>query len=264
MSADADKCPVDHKSLASGCPVDHTTRSTWGNILPHSSDTLSSESASQSTSTSNDATRVPNKLSTSREVSSIPRSDKEKWVYPSEAQFYAAMARKNHDPRAPDMKVVVPIHNAVNERAWSHIKEWEAGRGEERCGGIRLVSFKGRPREPSPKARILTLLGYVPFRSLRLVCSILPPRRYNPPFDRHDWVVDRCGARMRYVIDFYAGRPLPGTSNVSFFLDVRPALDSWEAVCMRTGVFVNKWKRAIQEAISGPFSMPPASAKPDP
>jgi cytochrome c heme-lyase len=69
------------------------------------------------------------------------------------------MARKNHDPRAPDMKVVVPIHNAVNERAWSHIKDWEAGRGGERCGGIRLVSFKGRPGEPSPKARILTLLG---------------------------------------------------------------------------------------------------------
>jgi len=41
--------------------------------------------------------------------------------------------------------------------------------------------------------------------------------------------VDRCGTRIRYVIDFYAGRPLPGTSNVSFFLDVRPALDSWEA-----------------------------------
>jgi len=238
----ADKCPVDHTSLASSCPVDHTTCSTWGSILPHSSDTLSSEPAS----TSNNATRAPESLSTSREVSSIPRSDKENWVYPSEAQFYAAMARKNHDPRAPDMKVVVPIHNAVNERAWSHIKEWEERRGAERCGGVRLVSFKGRPAEPSPKARILTLLGY------------------NPPFDRHDWVVDRCGTRIRYVIDFYAGRPLPGTSNVSFFLDVRPALDSWEAVRMRTGVFVNKWKHAIQEAIYGPSSVPPASAKPDP
>lgn len=165
----ADKCPVDHKSLGSSCPVDHNTRSTWGNILPHSSDTLSSESASPAASTSN-ATRVPESLSTSREVSSIPRSDKENWVYPSEAQFYAAMTRKDHNPRAPDMRVVVPIHNAVNERAWSHIREWEAGRGGERCGGVRLVSFKGRPGEPSPKARILTLLGYVLFRSLRLSC----------------------------------------------------------------------------------------------
>src|SRR5579863_7065794 len=111
----ADKCPVDHKSLGGGCPIDHTTRSTWDKILPHSSDTLSSESATQPAST-NDA---PKSLSASREVSSIPRGDKENWVYPSEAQFYAAMVRKNHDPRAPDMKVVVPIHNAVNERAWS-------------------------------------------------------------------------------------------------------------------------------------------------
>jgi len=154
----ADKCPVDHSSLNSSCPVDHTARSTWDKILPHSSDTLSAESASRPTTGTNDNTTVP-VLSTSRELSSIPRSDNEKWVYPSEAQFYAAMARKNHGPRAPDMKVVVPIHNAVNERAWSHIQGWEAGRGGERCGGVRLVTFKGRPGEPSPKARILTLLG---------------------------------------------------------------------------------------------------------
>lgn len=167
-------------------------------------------------------------------------------MYPSEAQFYAAMARKNHDPKAPDMNVVVPIHNAVNERAWSHIRQWEDGRGGERCGGIRLVSFKGKPGEPSPKARILTLLGY------------------NPPFDRHDWVVERCGTRVRYVIDFYAGRSLPGTSNsVSFFLDVRPALDSWEAVGMRTSMFVSRCTRAIRDVFSGSSSLPPAAAKPD-
>jgi cytochrome c heme-lyase len=152
-----DKCPVDKNSLGGGsCPVDHNTRSTWAKILPHTSDTLSSsESASQPTSTND----VPGSLSTSREVSSIPRNGNENWVYPSEAQFFAAMARKNHDPQAPDMKVIVPIHNAVNERAWSHIREWEAGRGGDRCGGVRLVSFKGKPGEPSPKARILTLLG---------------------------------------------------------------------------------------------------------
>jgi cytochrome c heme-lyase len=66
---------------------------------------------------------------------------------------------------------------------------------------------------------------------------------------------------MRYVIDFYAGRPLPGTSNVSFFLDVRPALDSWEAVSMRTTTFVNKWTRIIRDTFSGSSSLPPASAK---
>ncbi|KAH9180334.1 cytochrome C1 heme lyase [Lactarius sanguifluus] len=241
MSPPQDTCPVNHlkdSEATTTCPVDHAA---WSNIQPHSSDNLLSSSSS---GTPSPTTREP--LSTSRQVSSIPRNDKENWVYPSEAQFYAAMARKNHDPKAPDMSVVVPIHNAVNERAWSHIQQWEAGRGGEHCGGVRLVSFKGKPGVPSPKARILTLLGY------------------NPPFDRHDWVVERCGTRIRYVIDFYAGRSLPGTSNnVSFFLDVRPAFDSWEAVSMRTSMFMSRWTRAIRDAFSGSSSLPPASAKPD-
>ncbi|KAI0064695.1 cytochrome c and c1 heme-lyase [Artomyces pyxidatus] len=153
----ADSCPVDHKSLASAsqadaCPVDHTTRSTWASVLPHSSDSPAPS----------DGKPAPSGLSTARETSSIPRTESEKWVYPSEAQFFSAMARKNHNPHAPDMKVVVPIHNAVNERAWGHIREWEAGRGGESCGGVRLVSFKGRPGDLTPKARILSLLGCAP------------------------------------------------------------------------------------------------------
>ena len=258
MSTPQDTCPVNHlKEATAACPVDHAA---WANVQPHSSDNLLSSSPSAAAS----STPTPGNLSNSREVSSIPRNDKENWVYPSEAQFYAAMARKNHDPKAPDMSVVVPIHNAVNERAWSHIQQWEAGRGGERCGGIRLVSFKGKPGVPSPKARILTLLGYVSFLTpLRVDPSSLYTCRYNPPFDRHDWVVERCGTRVRYVIDFYAGRSLPGTSNVSFFLDVRPALDSWEAVSMRTSMFVSRCNRAIQDAFSGSSSLPPTSAKPD-
>jgi cytochrome c heme-lyase len=167
----ADKCPVDHKSSSD------TPCSIWNKVLPHSSSnalaitasleqssSLSSSSSSPGSSVPVTVTvpvPVPDTLSTSREVSSIPRTNNENWVYPSEAQFYAAMARKKQqqDPNALDMRVVVPIHNAVNERAWSHIREWEAGRGGECCGGVRLVSFKGRPGEPSPKARILTLLG---------------------------------------------------------------------------------------------------------
>jgi cytochrome c heme-lyase len=158
MSPSKDTCPIDHlKEATATCPVDHAT---WSNIQPHSSDNLSSP------------TPTPGFLSSSRQVSSIPRSDKDNWVYPSEAQFYAAMARKNHDPKAPDMSVVVPIHNAVNERAWSHIQQWEAGRGGERCGGVRLVSFRGKPGEPSPKARILTLLGCVSL--LRTTLRVCP------------------------------------------------------------------------------------------
>ncbi|KAI0273812.1 cytochrome c/c1 heme-lyase [Gloeopeniophorella convolvens] len=239
--APRDACPIDHSVPADACPVDHSTRAAWAQAaLPHSSDTLAAPTPTPYP--------TPATLSTAREVSSIPRTATgERWVYPSEAQFFAAMARKQHAPRAHDMRVVVPIHNAVNERAWAHIQEWEAERGA-RCGGVRLVSFKGRPAEPTPKARVLTLLGY------------------TPPFDRHDWVVDRCGTRIRYVIDFYAGRALPGTNgSAAFYLDVRPALDSWEAVRMRAGMFVDRWARSVRGAFSGSgsSSIPPSSAKPE-
>jgi cytochrome c heme-lyase len=58
------------------------------------------------------------------------------------------------------------------------------------------------------------------------------PQGYKLPFDRHDWVVDRCGREVRYVIDFYAGAPAPG-AQASMHLDVRPALDSFGAVVDR-------------------------------
>lgn len=90
---------------------------------------------------------VQNGLGTDRVVSTIPRSQSAgatssacpvnhetetgadartgNWVYPSEKMFFDAMKRKGHDTRAGDMKTVVPIHNAVNERAWKEIREWE-------------------------------------------------------------------------------------------------------------------------------------------
>ncbi|KAI9793492.1 MAG: Cytochrome c1 heme lyase [Peltula sp. TS41687] len=187
---------------------------------------------------------VPKHLNSFREISSIPRTttpsssrqqQQQKqhpanaeqetgrsaitgnWIYPSEEMFFAAMRRKAYDPKTEDMKVIVPIHNAVNERAWKEIREWERGRGAERCGGPRLHSFSGNSQALSPKARMNTLLGY------------------TAPFDRHDWVVDRCGSRLEYVIDFYAGKKDAEGKMLSFYLDVRPKLNSWEGVKMRVG-----------------------------
>lgn len=74
----------------------------------------------------------------------------------------------------------------------------------------------------SPKARLNTLLGY------------------TAPFDRHDWVIDRCGTKVEYVIDFYAGKSSGGggggnnNNKPSFYLDVRPKLNSWEGWKMRS------------------------------
>ncbi|KAF5373127.1 hypothetical protein D9758_001694 [Tetrapyrgos nigripes] len=201
--SDNNSCPIDHSS--NSCPVDHSARSSWTSLFssnPHSSSA---------------------NLSTEREVSTIPKASDGNWVYPSEAQFFSAMARKNHNPQAADMKTIVPIHNAVNERAWIEILKWEAGRGGEACGGVKLVNFKGRPNDKSPRARWKMLLGYA------------------APFDRHDWVVDRCGTQTRYVIDFYTGRSDPTTNRPSFYLDVRPALDNWESARMRSGRFFETW-----------------------
>jgi cytochrome c heme-lyase len=187
------------------------------------------------------APRAKSQLDESRVISSIPRSsdpgpsacpanDEQEtgasktghWVYPSEKQFFDAMKRKGHDAAAADMKTVVPIHNAVNERAWAEILKWEAPYVEPvvkgGCGGPRLHSFAGLGSATmSPKARVNTLLGY------------------TAPFDRHDWVVDRCGTRVEYIIDFYAGRndTAGGKGKLNFYLDVRPKLNSWEGVKMR-------------------------------
>ena len=142
------------------------------------------------------------------------------WIYPSEKMFFDAMKRKGFDAAsAADMKTVVPIHNAVNERAWAEILRWEApycAAADATCGGPRLHSFAGLSGRMTPRARINTLLGY------------------TAPFDRHDWVVDRCGTRVEYVIDFYAGRgDGAGRGKLNFYLDVRPKLNTWEGVRMR-------------------------------
>lgn len=139
-------------------------------------------------------------------------SESGNWIYPSEKMFFEAMKRKGHETEANDMKTIVPIHNAVNERAWKEIKEWERPWGaEQKCGGPRLDSFMGLSKAMSPKARFNTLLGY------------------TAPFDRHDWVVDRCGTKVEYIIDFYAGRDeSKGAGKLNFFLDVRPKLNTWE------------------------------------
>jgi len=71
---------------------------------------------------------------------------------------------------------------------------------------------------------------------LLLTHNILILQGYKLPFDRHDWVIDRCGTHVRYVIDFYSGTPQPGRA-ASMHLDVRPALDSpgaaWDRLRMQ-------------------------------
>ncbi|KAJ5580104.1 Cytochrome c heme lyase [Penicillium hispanicum] len=204
--------------------------------------------------------RAPNQtvdLSVDRELSSIPRGDTEgNWEYPSPQQMYNAMLRKGYTDTPQDaVESMVAVHNFLNEGAWNEIIGWErtfakglAGgwekcrRGEENLsyelakqemtGQVdessepRLIRFQGRPKELSPKARIFQALGWA------------YPARFetNPPFDRHDWFVQRqtsWGSKeVRYVIDYYSAPPEP-TGEPVFYLDIRPALDSPTAAVER-------------------------------
>lgn len=221
-------------------PPTAASSSTWrGWSIPFFSRTTPSEpsATAQQHGQSQPTKSAADGLPTERQVSSIPRSsnpgpsscpanhesetpaDAEtgNWIYPSERQFFDAMRRKGFtSQKAADMRTVVPIHNAVNERAWAEIRAWESPYAGSCAGGPRLHSFAGDSKKMTPRARLNTLLGY------------------TAPFDRHDWVVDRCGTRVEYVIDFYAGRQdKNGDGKVNFYLDVRPKLNSWEGVKMR-------------------------------
>lgn len=66
--------------------------------------------------------------------------------------------------------------------------------------------------------------------------------RYQPPFDRHDWYVDRCGKLQRYVLDFYTGKSDPNQPHMmNFYIDVRPALDNWQGIETRLRGWMREW-----------------------
>ena len=264
--------PPSHKSRsmsaeekpADKCPVDHTARAAWLEAARKPpADPSTATTATGATIQDGHAFKT-RPLSQEREVSSIPRTDPSlvnpalnissrtglvgsashlannesesgadvrsgNWVYPSEKMFFEAMRRKDHSPRATDMAAIVPIHNAVNERAWKEIREWESGYtsaavANAKCGGPRLHSFSGDSRKLTPRARWNTLLGY------------------SAPFDRHDWVVERCSGEpaVEYVIDFYAGKDDGKGRGLNFYLDVRPKLNTWEGWKMRASRLI-RW-----------------------
>jgi len=247
-------CPVDHgKMQTGGCPVKHNNSGLpykHGDKqgLPFGLPPSIEESAKHPQSPLPDQ-KIP--LSTRRIVSSIPRADElrpeeegktaphqpeshPQWIYPSEQQFYAAMRRKGWqgvDERT--IPAVVRIHNAVNERGWTQVQQWE--RELHGCEDPRLVRFLGRPNDLSPRAWAHTyILG-------------------NRPFDRHDWFVDRGDGQepRRYVIDFYSNENETDTAvdgPPGMYLDVRPALDSPEAAADRVKMFV-------RDAFPGIFSL---------
>jgi cytochrome c heme-lyase len=174
----------------------------------------------------------PFSLPTDRQVSSIPRAipspeGDQFWKYPSQQMFWNAMLRKGwvwqkEDISQKDMGDIIKIHNANNEQAWQEVLKWEALHARE-CGNPKLKSFGGKAKDFSPRAKIRSWMGY------------------ELPFDRHDWIVDRCGKDVRYVIDYYDGGMVDEKYKFAL-LDVRPAMDSFDNVWDRMKVCYMRWK----------------------
>jgi len=258
----------------SSCPV----KATKDQQLPQSIEEAAKHSHSPHT-----GQKIP--LSTVRTVSSIPRTNSppnevphhqpklseqnernlvQNWIYPSEQQFFNAMQRKGWN-LPPDTELTVPhvvrIHNAVNEKGWRDVLEWEKIRGNEQP---RLVRFIGRPNDLSPRAR---------FNSMILM--------KKAPFDRHDWFVDGGDSsdERRYVIDFYSGETSEGPKGLfsnlwsteldkegrgeekfgdrkknlnsppSMYIDARPALDNVDVVCDHAFMLMKNTFPGIYEAL---------------
>ncbi|GMM28223.1 cytochrome c1 heme lyase [Martiniozyma asiatica (nom. inval.)] len=218
-------CPVPHDknaSLPKGHPTipmsDESSKHNMPLFTRNAPEAIEckSDEMDQSLTTPQYANNGSDSLNDIRQISSIPRTNAESnWVYPSEKQFYNAMLRKQWNPEEEDMKTVVPLHNMVNEVAWKYILMWEKGQRGSESGDIKLTSFKGDSKKITPRAWI----GHYIFGK-------------NLPFDRHDWMVNRSGTEVEYVIDFYTTQ-IDGENEPRFFLDVRPKLNSLEGVRMR-------------------------------
>lgn len=125
-------------------------------------------------------------LPTEREPSTIPKGDGEgNWEYPSPQQMYNALLRKGYtDTDATAVESMVSVHNFLNEGAWAEIVEWERrfGRGLKRGWEMckrgeennmidaardqdapqpKLIRFMGRPKEMTPKAAMIQVMGWI-------------------------------------------------------------------------------------------------------
>lgn len=246
------------KSGAKACPIDHTSSSddlSPLNMMPTLGQTPLSAAQTAILSTEREVSTIPRTL-TSEEDPTIPKTATH-WVYPSAQQFYNALVRKGFETDEEDVDSMVFVHNVLNEVAWKQVLEWEARRKGipvEQETEAELMRFKGRPGTLSPKARYYLFMGQLFPDSYKYVCpvccsrdSVISPDlpllvrlcSTEPPFDRHDWVVRRpsTNSEHRYVIDYYSA-PSDPDGSPNFNLDVRPALDDFDAIRLRMKAWV--------------------------
>ena len=84
------------------------------------------------------------------------------------------------------MESIIKIHNRNNEDAWQEVLKWEAFHAQECPAGPRLVRFGGKAKDFSLSAKVrYHVLGY------------------PLPYDRHDWIVNRCGKQVKCRVQVF-------------------------------------------------------------
>ncbi|CAG8521787.1 4847_t:CDS:2, partial [Racocetra persica] len=148
----------DQSSSQSKCPNSSNNTIETTNPIVHSGDALSPDNQMPTLGQHQmPGQKIP--LPTSRVISSIPKAHSfDNWVYPSPQQFYNALVRKGWDTPEESIETMVDIHNFLNEEAWNEILKWERMK-KCPCDGPKLLRFRGRPQELSPKARLLQWAG---------------------------------------------------------------------------------------------------------
>lgn len=183
----ASSCPVPHdsKPAASGCPIPHDARTQPAPSILSQLNPLNYMFPDISQKPAENQTYA---LPTSREASTIPRGSGDgNWEYPSPQQMYNALLRKGYDDTdVTAVESMVSVHNYLNEGAWEEIVGWEqrfsrglykgyqiCKRGEAHVTeeldrhwdgedhAPTLIRFQGRPKDITPKATMLQVLGWI-------------------------------------------------------------------------------------------------------
>lgn len=184
--------PSSPSSAPSSCPVPHDQRTTQSSGNPSLLSKLNPLNYMFHDISQAPAPNQTYDLPTERDPSTIPKGSGDgNWEYPSPQQMYNALLRKGYtDTDVTAVESMVAVHNFLNEGAWAEIVEWErrfgggfsraweiCKRGEENAHETQrlvdwkrgssvpaeptLVRFQGRPKDLTPKAAMLQVMGWL-------------------------------------------------------------------------------------------------------
>ncbi|CAK9290471.1 unnamed protein product [Gordionus sp. m RMFG-2023] len=148
----------------------------------------------------------PFSLSTDRVASSIPKyNSNQTWEYPSPQMFWNAMLKKGWTWKNSDISQA-DMNNIIKIHNHNNEQAW--------LEVLKWEALHAKEGEEMPKLKSFS--GKASDYTIKArVRNILG---YELPFDRHDWIVDRNGQ------------------------EVRPALDSFEAIWDRMRIAWFRWR----------------------